>query len=110
MSATSIQLDPKHLAAKHTGMMICASGVLSRIGTQKGSVSSFDKACLKQLLSHLETMAAAFYAGEISVVDQFLQLYCLDEKRPTQATDQATSRPPELASPSSLESGCGQAS
>ena len=36
------------------------------------------------MLKHLDEMADRYYAGDIAAVDEFLQLYCLDEKRPYQ--------------------------
>jgi hypothetical protein len=67
----------EYLAEKHTGMRISAKGVLLRVsGDLSGSA--------KEMCGHLTEMAERFYAGEISVVDEFLQLYCLDEKRPTE--------------------------
>lgn len=65
------------LAPKHQGMRISAAGMLNRVGgrLQFGA---------REMLKHLEEMADRYYAGDISVVDEFLQLYCLDEKRPAE--------------------------
>lgn len=54
----------KFLAEKHTGMRIDHSGILGEL----------DK--------HLVWMAERFYAGDIKAVDEFLQLWCLDDNRP----------------------------
>lgn len=63
------------LAAKHQGMKISASGILLRVGGQlKFGAREMDK--------HLKEMASRFYAGDIKAVDEFLQLYCLDDERP----------------------------
>lgn len=67
------------LAAKHTGMLIDAEGLL--ISNRRGKL---DKYLREQMLGHLKDMAERFYAGDVSVVDEFLQLYCLDDKRPSQ--------------------------
>jgi len=63
------------LGAKHSGMKISASGVLNRVtGTSKFGA--------QEMLRHLNEMADRFYGGDMTVVDEFLQLYCLDDKRP----------------------------
>ena len=36
-----------------------------------------------EMLKHLQEVGRRFYAGDIKVVDEFLQLYCLDENRPS---------------------------
>ena len=65
------------LAPKHQGMCISARGLLSRVGGHlKGGA--------REMLKHLDEMADRYYAGDIAAVDEFLQLYCLDEKRPEQ--------------------------
>lgn len=70
------------LAPKHQGMRISAAGMLNRVGgrLQFGA---------REMLKHLEEMADRYYAGDIAVVDEFLQMYCLDEKRPEQQTEGA---------------------
>ena len=69
------------LAKKHTGMKISASGVLNRVGGHL-------KFGAQEMLKHLNEMADRYYSGDIAVVDEFLQLYCLDEKRPTTLKEQ----------------------
>jgi len=65
------------LAPKHQGMCISARGLLVRVGGHlKGGA--------REMLKHLDEMATRYYAGDIAAVDEFLQLYCLDEKRPEQ--------------------------
>lgn len=66
------------LAKKHKGMKISASGILGRIkyvdpGLRYGCGT---------MLTHLEQMAERFYHGDLKSVDEFLQLYGLDEHRP----------------------------
>lgn len=70
------------LAPKHQGMRISAAGMLNRVGgrLQFGA---------REMLKHLEEMADRYYAGDIAVVDEFLQMYCLDEKRPEQQAEGA---------------------
>lgn len=62
------------LSKKYTGMRISASGVLNR-------VKGFLGFGAKEMLKHLREMATKYYAGDIAAVDEFLQLYCLDDDR-----------------------------
>jgi hypothetical protein len=68
------------LAEKHTGMRISASGILGRIRDGR-YFKELNFGC-GQLLCHLEQMANRFYAGDVKAVDEFLQLYDLDDERP----------------------------
>lgn len=70
----------KLLATKHEGMKISADGILGRIRDGRHH-KQLNYAC-GIMLKHLEEMATRFYAGEPSAVDEFLQLYCLDDARP----------------------------
>jgi hypothetical protein len=70
------------LAPQHKGMRVDHSGVFGRIA--KGCKVRLDQRwILGEIDGHLEEMAKRFYAGDISAVDEFLQLYCLDDCRPT---------------------------
>lgn len=77
------------LAPKHTGFKVSADGLLSRIRDGK-SLRRGDKNAkgtrfmVGEMLRHLEKMATRFYAGDLQVVDEFLQLYDLDQNRPQQ--------------------------
>lgn len=68
------------LAAKHTGTRISASGVLGRIRDGR-YYKELNFGC-GEMLRHLEEMAGRFYSGDAKAVDEFLQLYDLDLKRP----------------------------
>lgn len=70
------------LAETHKGMRISAEGVLGRVRGQL-------KFGAQEMLKHLEAMAEAFYSGNVKAVDQFLQTWDLDEKRPQPAAEQA---------------------
>ena len=74
-----------HLADQHKGMKISARGILGRIRDGK-YFAELNIGC-GEMLRHLEEMAERFYAGDIRVVDEFLQMYCLDEHRPQTAGD-----------------------
>jgi len=69
------------LAKKYTGMMISADGILNRIKNGARPDKAIRYSC-GELYKHLKEMAERYYSGEIEVVDEFLQLYCLDDKRP----------------------------
>lgn len=68
------------LGATHTGMKISAEGILGRIRDGR-YWNGLDYGC-GVMLGHLKQMAARFYAGDPAAVDEFLQLYDLDEARP----------------------------
>ena len=68
------------LGARHTGMRISASGVLGRIRDGRYN-KGMDYGC-GVMLEHLEEMATRFYTGDPKAVDEFLQLYDLDDARP----------------------------
>ena len=70
------------LGATHTGMKISASGILGRIRDGR-YYKELNYGC-GVMLGHLEEMAVRFYAGDPKAVDEFLQLYCLDDARPQQ--------------------------
>jgi len=74
-------IDAKFLAKKHTGMMVDHSGVLGRIA-RGCKVRPDQRFLLGEMDDNLVEMAERFYAGDISAVDEFLQLYCLDGSRP----------------------------
>ena len=68
------------LAKKHSGAMISAAGILGRIRDGR-HYKELNYGC-GEMLRHLEEMAGRFYAGDVKAVDEFLQLYQLDQDRP----------------------------
>jgi len=64
---------PSILAPKHTGMMVEGLRVLRR----SFAGSHFMR---KEMADHLEEVARRFYAGKVSIVDEFLQLYRIGTK------------------------------
>ncbi|MGD9671681.1 MAG: hypothetical protein AB7U75_21985 [Hyphomicrobiaceae bacterium] len=68
------------LATKHTGTKISAHGILGRIRDGR-YYKELNFGC-GDMLRHLEEMAERFYSGDPKAVDEFLQLYDLDERRP----------------------------
>lgn len=75
-SGSSIPL----LGPKHRGMRVSAEGVLGRI--RDGRDVEGHRFMAGEMLRHLEELATRYYAGDALVVDEFLQLYCLDATRP----------------------------
>ena len=74
------------LAETHRGMRVSAEGLLGRIrdgATLRGEEQeSGTRYTVGELLRHLEEVGQRYYAGDIAVVDEFLQLYCLAADRP----------------------------
>lgn len=68
------------LAAKHTGMRVSASGLLERLANG-AELTSWERYMLGELYRHLEHLAEQYYAGNVAIMDEFLQLYCLDADR-----------------------------
>lgn len=88
-------IDAAHLAEPHKGMRVSASGLLASTAFHLTNAGEKGLAfSVQELKQHLFEMAARFYAGEVKVVDEFLQLYSLDDYRP----GQPTAAPPASAS------------
>lgn len=62
----------KLLAKTHEGMRVDADHILT------GNGVGF-KAFRSKLNEHLKELATRYYAGDITIVDEFLQLYCIGE-------------------------------
>ena len=72
-----------NLAEKHTGMRISALGYLQKLMGKRGRcITTEDRFFAGEMSKHLKEMATRFYAGDVKAVDEFLQLYALDDKRP----------------------------
>jgi hypothetical protein len=70
------------LAQKHAGMRVNARHMLE-CGTAGKCKNRKGYAYMaSEMARHLEEMAERYYAGDISAVDEFCQLYCFDSKRP----------------------------
>jgi hypothetical protein len=71
------------LGPTHTGMRNSAIGILGRIRDAKSQNIDRDlKFMAGELLKHLQELSERYYAGDITVVDEFLQLYDLAQSRP----------------------------
>jgi hypothetical protein len=74
-------------APEHTGFYVSASGILNRGTNNKG-----DKFMRNELFKHLQTMAEQYYAGNVSIIDEFCQLYCLGREQRKAALAKAKHR------------------
>lgn len=67
------------LAAEHTGMRVDYSGMLKQAGrATKASGETLHAFMLEELQRNLQELGQRYYAGDIAVVDEFLQLYCVE--------------------------------
>ena len=83
------------LTKGHNGMRVDFSGLINNTKRAMPRRAKGEAYMLDCLHGHLRQMAEKFYAGQISIVDEFLQLYCLDDKRPQPSTTPATVAAPE---------------
>lgn len=72
------------LAPDHKGMKVDYRGLLRQTRVALPIPAASDKIyMLEALQDHLTELGERFYAGDLTVVDEFLQLYCIAaEKRP----------------------------
>ncbi|WP_019652224.1 hypothetical protein [Variovorax atrisoli] len=66
------------LAAKHTGMRVDYSGLLkqAQVGLRREPALA---EMLRQLKDHLTELGRRWYTGDVAVVDEILQLYCIEQ-------------------------------
>ena len=76
-----MQSIEKLMAPKHNGMRVSAIGLLKNAKNALPKEASGEKWALNELSEHLQELGDRFYSGDIKVVDEFLQLYCLDRLR-----------------------------
>lgn len=63
------------------GMKVSLAGVITRLpGATKADMKGYNWV-LSEHLKHMREMARRYYAGDTDVVDEFLQLYDLDDTR-----------------------------
>lgn len=68
----------KMRAPDHKGMKVDYLGMLGQSATALRAAGYPAQAfMLEELREHLTAMGSRFYAGDVSVVDEFLQLYCI---------------------------------
>ena len=66
------------LAPKHTGLKVSYTGLLSnaRAALQSAKEPGYAE-MLRQLQGHIAELGERYYSGDVAVVDEFLQLYCV---------------------------------
>lgn len=82
-------MPPPPLAADHRGMKVDYRGMLrqSRVAMANAPDGAQDRVyLLEELERHLTELGERYYAGDVAVVDEFLQLYCIAAaKRPARS-------------------------
>lgn len=72
---------PALLAKKHEGMRVDYSGLLGQCQRALRSRGEGAHAeMLRQLQGHLKELGQRWYAGDTAVVDEILQLYCIERE------------------------------
>lgn len=72
MSTTTVPLAPTH-----TGMRVDYRGLLAQCRAGLRNEPGLAE-MLRQLTEHLTELGQRVYAGDLSAVDEFLQLYCIE--------------------------------
>lgn len=65
------------LSPDHNGMRVDISGLINQSIRSLKRSDPTNAEMLGQLESHLQELGQRFYAGDIAVVDEFLQIYCI---------------------------------
>lgn len=71
---------PPPLARPHPGERLSLEDLLAQLSD--ASDSQLLRLRSSELLSHLQVVSYRYYNGDVAVVDEFLQLYGLDQRRP----------------------------
>ncbi|MFZ6727391.1 hypothetical protein ACO0K2_18010 [Undibacterium sp. MH2W] len=77
---TNEELEALKLAPDHKGMRVDYSGLLGQSVNVLKRSDPANAEMLRQLSEHMTELGKRFYSGDISVVDEFLQLYCVETK------------------------------
>ncbi|MDR0212535.1 MAG: hypothetical protein LBJ15_00850 [Comamonas sp.] len=70
---------PALLAEKHTGMKVDYRGLLGQAQRELKRAAPGHSEMLRQLECHITEMGQRWYAGDTAVVDELLQLYCVEK-------------------------------
>jgi hypothetical protein len=68
----------KLLASDHSGMKVNYRGLFSQVQRVIKRTDPGDSEMLRQLEGHLQELGQRWYAGDTAVVDEILQLYCIE--------------------------------
>lgn len=69
------------LAKQHEGMRVDYSGLLGQCQRALRTREPANAEMLRQLQGHLKELGERWYAGDTDVVDEILQLYCIEKDR-----------------------------
>jgi len=74
-------MSTKLIGPEHTGMRVDYRGLLlqSQAALQRGFKEPGLAEMLRQLQGHLKELGQRWYAGDVAVVDEILQLYCIEK-------------------------------
>lgn len=78
--ATLVHKATIALAKDHKSMRVDYSGLLSEAGKIIRESDPGYAEMLRQLEGHLQELGKRYYSGDIAVVDEFLQLYCIESE------------------------------
>ena len=70
----------KLLAEKHTGMKVDYRGLLGQVRRAIKRTAGGHEEMLRQLEGHITELGQRWYAGDTAVVDELLQLYCVERQ------------------------------
>ena len=70
----------KLLAEKHTGMKVDYRGLLGQVRRAIKRTAGGHEEMLRQLEGHITELGQRWYAGDTDVVDELLQLYCVERE------------------------------
>lgn len=72
------------LGPLHRGWRVSLSGLISNVKAElkRGRWKQMYAGSLDELEGHIRQLSDRFYAGDLGVVDEFLQLYGMDDNRP----------------------------
>ena len=79
-----VVLKKRTFRMEHPGMKVCMEGLIKNAVAcipKNKDTGGYRWMLTDQLLKHLQELGDRYYAGDEAVVDEFLQLYCLDRKR-----------------------------
>ena len=78
-----VVLKKRNFNMVHTGIKVCMDGLIKNAVAcipKNKDTGGYRWMLTDQLLKHLHELGDRYYSGDEKVVDEFLQLYCLDKK------------------------------
>ena len=68
------------LAEDHQGMRVDYRGLLGQVRRELERTAGGHAEMLRQLQGHMTELGIRYYGGDLSAVDEFLQLYCVERE------------------------------